>query len=157
MIITKNLTLEELIHSDTAKAKGIDNSPTNEHLKCLVEIANNIFQPLRDGIGKPIRISSGYRSEKLNKAVGGSKTSQHNKGQALDLVSTTGFTNKDIFDYIKKHLEFDQMIAEFPKNGNIQWIHVSYVKGKNRKQILVAKKELGKTIYFPYKTEKDLQ
>jgi len=150
MIITKNLTLEELIHSDTAKAKGIDNSPTNEHLKYLIEIANNIFQPLRDGIGKPIRISSGYRSEKLNKAVGGSKTSQHNKGQALDLVATTGFTNKDIFDYIKKHLEFDQMIWEFGNNNNPDWVHVSYNKGKNRKQILKALKKDGKTVYINY-------
>lgn len=150
MIITKNLTLEELIHSDTAKAKGIDNSPTNEHLKYLIEIANNVFQPLRDGIGKPIRISSGYRSEKLNKAVGGSKTSQHNKGQALDLVATTGFTNKDIFDYIKKHLEFDQLIYEFGNNVNPDWVHVSYNKGKNRKQVLKAIKKDGKTVYINY-------
>jgi hypothetical protein len=150
MIITKNLTLQELIHSDTAKAKGIDNSPTNEHLRNLIEIANNIFQPLRDGIGKPIRISSGYRSEKLNKAVGGSKTSQHNKGQALDLVATTGFTNKDIFYYIKKNLEFDQMIWEFGTDKNPDWVHVSYNKGKNRKQVLKAIKKDGKTVYINY-------
>lgn len=150
MIITKNLTLQELIDSNTAKAKGIDNSPTNEHLRNLIEIANNIFQPLRDGIGKPIRISSGYRSEKLNKAVGGSKTSQHNKGQALDLVATTGFTNKDIFDYIKKNLEFDQMIWEFGTDKNPDWVHVSYNKGKNRKQILKAIKKDGKTVYINY-------
>jgi D-alanyl-D-alanine dipeptidase len=150
MIVTKNLTLEELIHSDTAKAKGIDNSPTNEHLKSLIEIANNIFQPLRDAIGKPIRISSGYRSEKLNKAVGGSKTSQHNKGQALDLVATSGFTNKDIFDYIKNNLEFDQMIWEFGTDKNPDWVHVSYNKGKNRKQVLKAIKKDGKTLYINY-------
>ena len=150
MIITKNLTLQELIDSNTAKAKGIDNSPTNEHLRNLIEIANNIFQPLRDGIGKPIRISSGYRSEKLNKAVGGSKTSQHNKGQALDLVATTGFTNKDIFDYIKKHLEFDQMIWEFGTDKNPDWVHVSYNKSKNRKQVLKAIKKDGKTVYINY-------
>jgi hypothetical protein len=150
MIITKNLTLQELIHSNTAKAKGIDNSPTNEHLRNLIEIANNIFQPLRDGIGKPIRISSGYRSEKLNKAVGGSKTSQHNKGQALDLVATTGFTNKDIFDYIKKNLEFDQLIFEFGTDKNPDWVHVSYNKGKNRNQVLKAIKKDGKTVYINY-------
>jgi hypothetical protein len=150
MIITKNLTLQELIDSNTAKAKGIDNSPTNEHLRNLIEIANNIFQPLRDGIGKPIRISSGYRSEKLNKAVGGSKTSQHNKGQALDLVATTGFSNKDIFDYIKKNLEFDQMIWEFGTDKNPDWVHVSYNKGKNRKQVLKAIKKDGKTVYINY-------
>lgn len=150
MIITKNLTLQELIDSNTAKAKGIDNSPTNEHLRNLIEIANNIFQPLRDGIGKPIRISSGYRSEKLNKAVGGSKTSQHNKGQALDLVATTGFTNKDIFDYIKNNLEFDQMIWEFGTDKNPDWVHISYNKGKNRKQVLKAIKKDGKTVYINY-------
>ena len=150
MIITKNLTLQELIDSNTAKAKGIDNSPTNEHLRNLIEIANNIFQPLRDGIGKPIRISSGYRSEKLNKAVGGSKTSQHNKGQALDLVATTGFTNKDIFDYIKKNLEFDQLIFEFGTDKNPDWVHVSYNKGKNRNQVLKAIKKDGKTVYINY-------
>lgn len=150
MIITKNLTLQELINSDTAKARGIDNSPTNEHLRNLIDISNNVFQPLRDAIGKPIRISSGYRSEKLNKAVGGSKTSQHNKGQALDLVATSGFTNKDIFDYIKNNLEFDQMIWEFGTDNNPDWVHVSYVKGKNRKQILKALKKNGKTLYINY-------
>lgn len=150
MIITKNLKLEELINSDTAKAKGIDNSPTNEHLRNLIDIANNVFQPLRDAIDKPIRISSGYRSEKLNKAVGGSKTSQHNKGQALDLVATSGFTNKDIFDYIKNNLDFDQLIYEFGTDKNPDWVHVSYVKGKNRKQILKAVKKNGKTLYINY-------
>jgi len=151
MNITNNLTLAELINSQTAISKKIDNSPTNEHLNNLVEIANNIFQPLRDGIGKPIRISSGYRSEKLNKAVGGSSTSQHSKGQALDLVATDGYINKDIFDFIKNNLDFDQLIWEFGTNQNPDWVHVSYVKGKNRKQILKAVKRLNKTVYLPYK------
>lgn len=151
MKITNNLTLAELINSQTAISKKIDNSPTNEHLKNLVEIANNVFQPLRDGIGKPIRISSGYRSEKLNKAVGGSNTSQHSKGQALDLVATAGYTNKDIFDFIKNNLEFDQLIWEFGTNENPHWVHVSYAKGKNRNQILKAVKRLNKTVYLPYK------
>ena len=150
MKITNNLTLTELLNSEKAKKLNINNSPSNEHLINLIEISKNIFQPLRDGIGKPIRISSGYRSEKLNKAVGGSNTSQHSKGQALDLVSTQGYTNKDIFDFIKDNLEFDQMIWEFGTDKNPQWVHVSYVKGKNRKQILKAVKVLGKTKYIKY-------
>jgi hypothetical protein len=107
----------------------------------------------------PIHISSGYRSKELNKAIGGSSSSQHLLGQAIDIDmdgSASGVTNKQVFDFIIKNLDFDQTIAEFPKNGNLSWVHVSFSKKQNRKQILVAKKNGSKTNYINYTSEKDL-
>ena len=151
MKISKNLTLAEVSKSNTAIKLGIDNEPKGEHLNNMIHTANAIFQPMRDYFGKPIFVSSGYRSPELNKAIGGAATSQHCKGEALDIDNDAVEypTNKDIFDYIKSHLDFDQLIWEF--DG--AWVHVSYNKDKNRKQVLRALKVNGKTIYQPY-TEK---
>jgi zinc D-Ala-D-Ala carboxypeptidase len=151
MKISKDLTLAEVSKSNTAIKLGIDNKPKGEHLNNMIHTANAIFQPMRDHFGKPIFVSSGYRSLELNKAIGGASTSQHCKGEALDLDNDAVEypTNKDIFDYIKNHLDFDQLIWEF--DG--AWVHVSYNKDKNRKQVLRALKVNGKTIYQPY-TEK---
>jgi zinc D-Ala-D-Ala carboxypeptidase len=151
MKISKDLTLAEVSKSNTAIKLGIDNEPKGEHLNNMIHTANAIFQPMRDHFGKPIFVSSGYRSLELNKAIGGASTSQHCKGEALDLDNDAVEypTNKDIFDYIKNHLDFDQLIWEF--DG--AWVHVSYNKDKNRKQVLRALKVNGKTIYQPY-TEK---
>lgn len=152
MKLSKNLYLSEVIKSNTAIRLGIDNNPTAEHLENLKEIANNIFQPLRDYFDEPIGVSSGYRSIALNKAIGGSKTSQHSKGEALDLDADIfgGIANSEIFDFIKDNLDFDQMIWEFGTDKEPNWVHVSYKKGKNRKQILKAVKENGKTKYYNY-------
>ena len=152
MKLSKNLYLSEVIKSNTAIRLGINNEPTAEHLENLKEIANNIFQPLRDYFDEPIGVSSGYRSIALNKAIGGSKTSQHSKGEALDLDADIfgGIANSEIFDYIKYNLDFDQIIWEFGTDKEPNWIHVSYKKGKNRKQILKAVKENGKTKYYSY-------
>jgi hypothetical protein len=153
MKLSKNLYLSEVIKSNTAIRLGINNEPTAEHLENLKEIANNIFQPLRDYFDEPIGVSSGYRSIALNKAIGGSsKTSQHSKGEALDLDADIfgGIANSEIFDYIKYNLDFDQMIWEFGTDKEPNWVHVSYKKGKNRKQILKAVKENGKTKYYSY-------
>ena len=151
MKISPNLTLAEVSKSNTAIKLGIDNEPKGEHLNNMIHTANAIFQPMREHFGKPIFVSSGYRSPELNKAIGGAATSQHCKGEALDLDNDAVEypTNKDIFEYIKNHLDFDQLIWEF--DG--AWVHVSYNKDKNRKQVLRALKVNGKTIYQPY-TEK---
>lgn len=153
MQLSKNLTLAEVIKSDTAKRKGLSNMPTPEHIENFKELAENIFQKIRDHFGAPINISSGYRSAELNKAIGGSLTSQHCKGEAIDIdMDGTSITNAQIFNYIKDNLNFDQLIWEFGTDKNPDWVHVSYnTKGKQRKQILKALRVNGKTSYAPYK------
>ena len=153
MQLSKNLVLAEVIRSETAKRKGISNMPTPEHIENFKKLAENVFQPIRDHFGVPIYISSGYRSKALNKAVGGSLSSQHCQGEAIDIdMDGTSITNKQIFDFIKDNLVFDQMIWEFGTDKNPGWVHVSYEStGRQRKQILKAVKIKGKTSYLPYK------
>ena len=150
MKLSNNLSVKEVTKSNTAKRYGISNEPTIEHLENLKAIALNIFQPARDYFKKPIYVSSGYRSESLNKKIGGSKKSQHSKGQALDLDAHTfgGLTNKELFDFISEHLEFDQIIWEFGTYEEPDWVHVSYVsEGINRGESLKAYKANGITRY----------
>jgi len=150
MNLSKNLTLAEATKSATAIRRGIDNTPHGEHLDNLFVIANDVFQPIREHFDVPIAVTSGYRSEALNKAIGGSKTSQHSKGQALDLDADVfgGVTNAEIFHYIKDNLDFDQLIWEFGNSQEPNWVHVSYSdKGDNRKEVLVAYKQNGRTRY----------
>lgn len=153
MQLSKNLSLAEVTRSETAKRKGISNMPTPEHLENFKKLAEKVFQPIREHFGKPIHISSGYRSAALNKAVGGSSSSQHCTGEAIDIdMDGTDITNAQIFNFIKDNLEFDQMIWEFGTDTNPDWVHVSYEStGKQRKQILKAKRVGGKTTYVPYK------
>jgi hypothetical protein len=153
MQLSENLSLAEVIRSETAKRKGVSNMPTPAHIENFKKLAENIFQPIRKHFGKPIHISSGYRSDALNKAIGGSKTSQHCKGEAIDIdMDGTSITNAQIFNYIKDNLNFDQLIWEFGTASNPDWVHVSYNStGKQRKQILKALKVNGKTSYAPYK------
>jgi zinc D-Ala-D-Ala carboxypeptidase len=154
MKLSMNLSLSEVLVSQTAKRLQISNEPTKEHLNNLKQIANNIFQPLRDGLGYPIYVSSGYRSEALNKAIkGSSKTSQHMKGQALDLDADVykGVTNKDIFLFIRDNLDFDQLILEcVGDDGTGGWVHVSYSEGKNRGKVMTAERINGRIKYFKY-------
>ena len=152
MQLSTNLSLAEVTRSETAKRKGISNMPTPEHIENFKKLAANIFQPIREHFGKPILISSGYRSAELNKAIGGSLSSQHSSGEAIDIdMDGTDITNKQIFDYIKDNLTFDQMIWEFGTDANPDWVHVSFAANRSqRKQILVAKKVNGKTTYIPY-------
>ena len=147
MRLSKNFTLPEIIHSNTAKRLGINNAPNKEHLKNMQVLVRDLIQPMRDVLG-PIRISSGYRNPELNRAIGGSSKSQHCKGEALDLQywSKGKMCNKEIYDWvIKSEIEFDQMINEF----DYSWIHISLKSnGKNRKQILEAYKDSdGDTAY----------
>lgn len=142
MKLTENLSLAEATYSATALRKGIVNKPTVTHLINLKEVAKNIFQPCREHFGKPLRVTSGYRSKELNKAIGGSNNSQHSKGEALDMQSTEGYTNRELFMYIKDHLSFDQLIGEFPDNvGEFAWVHCSYKTEGNRGEVLIAYKD----------------
>jgi hypothetical protein len=153
MKLSLNLSMAEMIRSETAKRKGISNRPKPEHLDNMIMLAKRIFEPIVANFKTAIYISSGYRSEALNKAIKGSKTSQHSKGQAMDIdMDGSGtISNKDVFYYIKGNLEFDQLIWEFGDANNPDWVHVSYAEGKNRKEVLVAYKTLGVTRYKPFK------
>ena len=155
MRLTSNLSLHEMVKSNTATRLGIDNNPCDEHLGNLILWAEHIFQPIRDQFQEPIYISSGYRSPELNEAIGGSVNSQHSKGQAGDIDmdnKRTSLTNRDIFDFILDHLDFDQLILEFPdEDENPAWVHVSYVSRlHNRGEVLVACKDNGRTKYKEY-------
>jgi zinc D-Ala-D-Ala carboxypeptidase len=160
MQISKHLSLAEVSRSETAKRRGINNTPSGEHLENFKMLAENVFEKIREHFGVPIHISSGYRSKELNKAIGGSATSQHCSGEAIDIDmdgSANGITNAQVFNFIKDNLQFDQLIAEFPINGNPQWVHVSYASnGKQRNEILVAKKNKSVNTYIYYKSIKDL-
>lgn len=149
MQLSKNLTLAEMTRSESAKRAGISNAPTKQHIENMRLLATNVFQPVRDHFKRPIHISSGYRSAELNASIkGASKTSQHSLGQALDIdMDGTEITNKQVFDYIKDNLNFDQLINEY----DYSWVHVSFnSNGKQRKQILKAIKKNGKTTYSNY-------
>jgi len=150
-MLSKNLSLGEFTRSQTAKRRGIDNTPKDKHLKAAKLLAENIFQPIRECFAVPIFISSGYRSDALNEAIGGSKTSQHSKGEAIDIDMDhrNGPENEEIFHYIRENLLFDQLIWEFGTDERPDWVHVSYNSdGKQRGQILTAKRNsAGKTYY----------
>lgn len=154
MKLSEHLDLAEVTRSETAKRKGISNEPTPEHLENFKKLAQNIFEPIRKHFGVPIHISSGYRSKALNTAIGGSLTSQHCSGEAIDIDmdgSSNGVTNKMVFEFIKANLNFDQLIWEFGTKDKPDWVHVSFeTSGKQRKQILTAFKSGGKTAYKPY-------
>ena len=135
-----HFTIEEMYASDTAKRLGIDNKPTTQKMINLVYLCAHVLEPLRVAMNEPIKIGSGYRCEKLNKAVGGVYNSQHLKGQAADLCIDGDLKKgKRWFNYIKDHLPFDQLIWEHnPKTGSY-WVHVSYVFpdfGKNRRKVI---------------------
>ena len=148
-MISKHVSDKEGVYSRTALRLNINNTPTKEHKANMVELAENIFEPLRMWVGGPIKINSFYRSPKLNKAIGGSSKSQHCNGQAIDIDDTFGrMTNAEMFEFIKKHLDFDQIIWEFGNNENPDWVHVSYVGKENRNRCLKAYKENGKTKYI---------
>ena len=149
-MISKHISDKEGVYSRTALRRGIDNTPTEEHKVNMVELAENIFEPLRMHVGGPIKINSFYRSPELNKAIGGSSKSQHCNGQAIDIDDTFGrMTNAEMFRFIKDHLNFDQMIWEFGDDKNPNWVHVSYVSPQeNRNRCLKAYKEKGKTKYM---------
>lgn len=145
----KHFTIEELTSSDRARELGIDNTPDKDSIERLTTLIVEVLDPARELLGKPIVVTSGYRCSVLNTAVGGQPNSQHTKGEAADLQC---YNNKYLFDIIRENLSFDQLILEtkdiFDRNGNKtgvrEWVHISYKKGKNRKQVL--RMHNGKTI-----------
>jgi len=149
MAISEHISYKEGVYSRTATRLDIDNEPNNEQMDNMCLLAQEVFEPLRMWVGGPIKINSFFRSPKLNKAIGGSTKSQHCNGQAIDIDDTFGrATNAEMYDFIKKHLDFDQMIWEFGDEDNPDWVHVSYVsEDKNRNRCLQAYKENGKTKY----------
>jgi hypothetical protein len=154
MKISEHITLAEAIRSETAKRRGIINQPDEDQIKKMKALAENIFERVRAGLGnKPIYISSFFRSKELNERIGGEPTSQHTKGEAVDLDNDVygSPTNAEIFNYIKDNLIFDQLIAEdIDVNGNPGWVHVSYNFPQNRRQVLKMKRVNGKPIYETY-------
>lgn len=147
--ISKHISGREAIESYTAKRRGIENIPSEYELTNMVAIAENVFEPLREWVGGPIKINSFFRSVELNKAIGGSSRSQHCEGRAIDIDDTYGWkSNAEMYNYIKNNLDFDQLIWEFGTDDNPDWVHVSYVSvDGNRRRCLKAEKTNGKTTY----------
>lgn len=147
--ISKHISYREGIHSHSAKRLGIKNTPNEVQLENMKLIAEKIFEPLREYVGGPIKVSSFFRSKALNVAIGGSKTSQHILGLAIDLDDVYGFkTNAEMFNWIKDNLSFDQLVWEFGDDENPDWIHVSYVdEEENRNRCLKAERVNNKTVY----------
>ena len=147
--ISEHITYTEATVSNKAKQLGISNTPNERELKAMKLLAEAVFEPLRKWYGKPIQVTSFFRSAKINKAIGGSATSQHSLGQAIDIDTVSD--NRKLFDYIKDNLPFDQLIWEYGNDSAPDWIHVSYSEVCNRKQVLRAGRKNGKTVYLPYK------
>ena len=148
MRLSKNFSLAELTKSQTATRKGIDNEPSTEHVENLIHLAETVLQPIRDEFGRPVVISSGYRSPELCEAIGSSSKSQHAKGEAADF-EIPGVDNMQLATWINKNTNFDQLILEYyePGDPNSGWVHCSAVKEGSRAQVLKASKVEGKTKY----------
>lgn len=147
--ISEHISYKESIKSHTATRLNINNTPDGYQVSNMVGIAHNVFEPLREYVGGPIKITSMFRSEKLNSVLGGSSRSQHCEGRAIDLDDVHGYkTNAEMYQYIKENLSFDQLIWEFGDDTNPDWIHVSYIsEDENRKRCLRAERIDGKTTY----------
>jgi len=147
--ISKHISYKEATYSPTAERKGITNSPTECQIQRMNELAENVFEIAREHFKEPIYINSFFRSITLNSVIGGSSTSQHCAGEAFDIRfgHNSEYSNKDLFNFIKDNLDFDQLIWEFGNDESPKWIHVSYKKESNRKQVLRAKRIDGKVRY----------
>ncbi len=149
MKLSEHISINEATGSVTADELGISNKPNQTQLAKMMLLAEVVFEPLRTWANEPIRVNSFYRSEEVNMAVNGSRRSQHCRGEAIDISAMQEKTNKELFDYIKNNLDFDQLIWEFGTKEEPDWIHVSYVSSiRNRQQVLRAnKKKDGSTFY----------
>ena len=148
-MISEHISYKESVYSITATRRGINNIPDDEQLTNMELVAEEVFEPLREWVGGPIKINSFFRGLPLNTAIGGSKKSQHMKGQAMDIDDNYDHaTNAEMYHWVKENLDFDQMIWEFGDDDEPNWIHVSYVSPEeNRNRCLRAKKRKGKTVY----------
>lgn len=149
MHLTKNFTLSELTKSDTALRLDMDNTPNADHIQSLLMLCEKVLQPVRDHFGKGVKVNSGFRHPEVNAKVGGSKTSDHCKGMAAD-IEIPGVANGDLAQWIVDNLDFRQVILEFYTPGvpDSGWVHVSYNPEDNKKQVLTAAKQRGKTVYL---------
>jgi len=147
--ISKHISYKEAVKSNTAMRLNIDNTPGAYEITNMNGIAHNIFEPLREWVGGPIKINSFFRCAELNKAIGGSSKSQHCQGRAVDIDDTYGHkTNAEMYEWIKENLDFDQMIWEFGTEKNPDWVHISYVSpNENRNRCLKAERVNGKAVY----------
>ena len=147
--ISANISFKEATFSQTAKRLEIENKPNDTQLKNMKVVAEKVFQPLREWAEHPIKINSFFRSSDLNSAINGASSSQHLKGQAIDITTLGDKSNGELFEWIRENCEFDQLIWEFGNDKNPNWIHVSYVNPKtNRNRVLKAKKRGSQTTYF---------
>jgi len=146
--ISEHISYNEAVYSATAKRNGIKNKPTKKQVENMRLVAEKIFEPLRQWVGGPIKINSFFRNKATNIAVGGSSSSMHCQGLAIDLDDIHGYkTNAEMFYYICEHLEFDVAIWEFGDDENPSWVHVSYRPDANRGKMLKAVKTNGRTKY----------
>ena len=144
MNLSAHVTLAEFENSPTATTHGINNKMSESQIASAKLLCENVFEPLRIYLNTPIKISSGFRCLQVNKMIGGAKSSQHTKGEAMDIkIGAKGF------HFIKDKLNFDQLIWEFGNDDEPQWVHVSF-SSRNRKQVLKATKQNGKTKYSSY-------
>ena len=150
MNLTKNFTLAEMTKSETALRHGMDNTPGENEIGNLKLLCEKVLQPVRDHFGKGVKVNSGFRHPDVNAKVGGSRTSDHTRGQASD-IEIPGVPNAELAEWIKDNLEFRQLILEFYTPGipDSGWVHVSYVAEDNKKEVLTATKKDGKTVYLP--------
>ena len=150
MKLTANFSLAEMIKSDTALRHDIDNIPDDEQLANMVALCENVLQRVRDHYGMGVKVNSGFRHPTVNAKVGGSKTSDHCKGMAAD-IEIPGVANADLAKWIVDNMNFRQVILEFYTPGvpDSGWVHVSYNPADNKKQVLTAAKQGGKTVYLP--------
>ena len=149
MKLSKNFSLKELTTSQTAERKGVNNNPNDDQSTAVQNLCEMVLQPVRDHFKQVVSVSSGFRSPELCVAIGSSVNSQHAKGEAADF-EITGVPNKQLADYIYKHLDFDQLILEYhnPEEANSGWVHCSYKNTNNRKEYLRAfRGPGGKTVY----------
>jgi hypothetical protein len=148
--LTKNFSLSEMIKSETALRHGLDNTPGQTEIAALKLLAEKVLQPVRDHFAKGVKVNSGFRHPEVNARVGGSKTSDHCKGQAAD-IEIPGVANGDLAEWIKNNLEYTQLILEFYTPGipDSGWVHVSYDPANLKKQVLTATRQNGKTVYLP--------
>ena len=150
MKLSPNFSLAEMIKSDTALRLDMENEPDDDHIDNLTALCENVLQKVRDHYGKGVKVNSGFRHQYVNAKVGGSKTSDHCKGMAAD-IEIPGVANADLAEWIVENCEFRQVILEFYTPGvpDSGWVHVSYNPDDNKKQVLTAMKENGKTVYKP--------
>jgi zinc D-Ala-D-Ala carboxypeptidase len=149
MNLTKNFTLEEMTKSETALRHDLENTPNEQEISAMKLLAEKVLQPVRDHFGKGVKVNSGFRNQDVNQKVGGSRNSDHIRGQACD-IEIPGIPNAELAEWIKDNLEYNQLILEFYTPGvpDSGWVHVSYIPEDNKKQVLTATKKDGKTVYL---------